>query len=303
MSSVIPDDALADGKMAFISGPRQVGKTTLGKQLLEDQKNYFSWDQADTRKVWTRSPEKILEGIGVGPVLLDEIHKDRKWKSKIKGLYDTFGDQVSLLVTGSAKLDLYRKGGDSLLGRYIPYRLHPFSVAESERPPGPDSILQKFQVSHPWKDLLALGGYPEPLLAGSEKKAGRWSRLRLDRLAFEDTRDVKVLSDLNAFRAMLDLIPERVGSLFSFHALKEDVGVAYATVRGLGHAFRNFVLRIFHPSLVQKDQAQPPCHTKILPLRHPPNFPGGQIPPAGKPRGPAPTQGVPLLDRYRRGIF
>ena len=231
LSSHILGDALADGKMAFISGPRQVGKTTLGKQLLEDQKNYFSWDQTSFRKIWTKAPEKILEGIGQGPILLDEIHKDRKWKSKIKGLYDTFGDRVSLMVTGSAKLDLYRKGGDSLLGRYIPYRLHPFSVSENKRPPGPESILQKTQVSYPWQDLLALGGYPEPLLAGSEKKAGRWSRLRLDRLAFEDTRDVKVLSDLNAFRTMLDLIPERVGSLFSFHALKEDVGVAYATVR------------------------------------------------------------------------
>ena len=78
---------------------------------------------------------------------------------------------------------------------------------------------------------MRLGGYPEPLLSGSEKKAQKWSRLRLDQLAYEDTRDIKVLSDLNAFRTLLDLIPEKVGSLFSFHSLKEDVGVAYATVR------------------------------------------------------------------------
>ena len=78
---------------------------------------------------------------------------------------------------------------------------------------------------------MALGGYPEPLLAGREKKAERWSRLRLNRLAYEDTRDIKVLSDFNAFRVLLDLIPEKVGSLFSFNSLKEDVGAAYATVR------------------------------------------------------------------------
>ena len=231
LQSAIKNDALKDRKMAFISGPRQVGKTTLGKQLLKDKNNYFSWDQTEFRKTWVKFPEKILENIGTGPVLFDEIHKDRKWKSKIKGIYDTYSNEIDILVTGSSKLDIYRKGSDSLLGRYIPYRLHPFSVSESRTPPHPDDILKIFKVSYKWKDLMVLGGYPEPLLSGRENKAQRWSRLRLDRLAYEDTRDVKVLSDLNAFRVLLDLIPEKVGSLFSFNSLKEDVGVAYATVR------------------------------------------------------------------------
>ncbi|MDE0518567.1 MAG: AAA family ATPase [Bdellovibrionales bacterium] len=231
LQSAIQKDALKDRKMAFISGPRQVGKTTLGKQLLKDKNNYFSWDQTEFRKTWVKFPEKILENIGIGPILFDEIHKDRKWKSKIKGIYDTYSEELDILVTGSAKLDIYRKGNDSLLGRYIPYRLHPFSVSESRTPPHPDDILKTFKISYNWKDLMVLGGYPEPLLSGRENKAQRWSRLRLDRLAYEDTRDIKVLSNLNAFRVLLDLIPEKVGSLFSFNSLKEDVGVAYATVR------------------------------------------------------------------------
>lgn len=231
LTSTIKQDALKDKKMAFISGPRQVGKTTLGKQLLKNKSNYLSWDQTEFRKTWARFPEKVLEKVGNGPVLFDEIHKDRKWKSKIKGIYDTYSDEWELLVTGNSKLDIYRKGSDSLLGRYIPYRLHPFSVSEDQTPPKPTNILKKFKVSYKWQDLITLGGYPEPLLSGNEKKAQRWSQLRLDRLAYEDTRDVKVLSDLNAFRTLLDLIPEKVGSLFSFNSLKEDVGVAYATVR------------------------------------------------------------------------
>lgn len=231
LKSAIQEDALKDRKMAFISGPRQVGKTTLGKQLLKDKNNYFSWDQTQFRKIWAKFPEKTLENIGAGPVLFDEIHKDRKWKSKIKGIYDTHSEELNILVTGSSKLDIYRKGSDSLLGRYIPYRLHPFSVSESHTPSNPDNILKKFKVSYKWRDLMILGGYPEPLLSGRESKAQRWSRLRLDRLAYEDTRDIKVLSDLNAFRVLLDLIPEKVSSLFSFNSLKEDVGVAYATVR------------------------------------------------------------------------
>ncbi len=231
LESAVRNDALKDGKMAFISGPRQVGKTTLGKQLIRDKNNYFSWDQTAFKRAWAKFPEKTLEKIGKGPVLFDEIHKDRKWKSKIKGIYDTYSDELAIIVTGSSKLDIYRRGGDSLMGRYIPYRLHPFSVSESLSPPRPDSILQKFTVSYKWKDLMALGGYPEPLLSGKEQKAQRWSRLRLDRLAYEETRDIKALSNLNAFRVLLDLIPEKVGSLFSFNSLKEDIGVAYATVR------------------------------------------------------------------------
>jgi len=229
LTEIIKQDALKDKKMAFISGPRQVGKTTLGKQLLKDSNNHFSWDETRSRKIWTKSPEKLLEYAGKGPILFDEIHKDKKWKSKIKGIYDKYRDQFCFLVTGSAKLELYRKGSDSLLGRYIPYRLHPFSVSESYN--SPTKLLKKFKTSYKWNDLIALGGYPEPLLAGSEKKAQRWSRLRLDRLAYEDTRDIKVLSNLHTFRALLDLIPEKVGSLFSFHSLKEDIGVAYATLR------------------------------------------------------------------------
>ena len=229
LTEIIAKDALKDKKMAFISGPRQVGKTTLGKQLLKDLNNYFSWDDTKSRRIWAKYPEKLLENRGEWPLLFDEIHKDRKWKSKIKGLYDRYGEELSFLVTGSAKLDLYRKGSDSLLGRYIPYRLHPFSVSESYN--SPDKILKTFKTSYKWDDLMALGGYPEPLLSGSEKKAQRWSRLRLDRLAYEDTRDIKALSNLHAFRVLLDLIPEKIGSLFSFHSLKEDIGVAYATLR------------------------------------------------------------------------
>ena len=231
LAKIITEDALKDKKMAFISGPRQVGKTTMGKSLLKSKNNYFNWDQSDFRKTWARFPEKALENIDSGPVLLDEIHKDRKWKTKIKGIYDGFSDKLEILITGSAKLDMYRKGSESLMGRYIPYRLHPFSVAESSQPPKPDSILTKFKCFYKWKDLMILGGYPEPLLSGREKKAQRWSRLRLEQLAYEDTKDIKVVFNLNAFRVLLDLLPEKIGSLFSFNSLKEDVGVAYGTVR------------------------------------------------------------------------
>lgn len=124
LKNSIWEDALADGKMAFISGPRQVGKTHLAKQCLKSSANYFNWDVTEFKHHWIRSPLKAIEKIGDGPVVFDELHKYPHWKNSLKGLYDQVGGQVPIIVTGSARLDLYKKGGDSLLGRYIPYRLH-----------------------------------------------------------------------------------------------------------------------------------------------------------------------------------
>lgn len=233
LKSLIEVDALAHFKMAFISGPRQVGKTTLGKSLLKSQENYFSWDIPSHRKIWSKDPSSWVQNSPNGPILFDEIHKHRQWKNTLKGVYDLMGELRPILVSGSAKLDLYRKGNDSLLGRYIPYRLHPFTLGECDQPPGPETFLDLTDKKSrfTWEDLVNLGGFPEPVLDGSEARAQRWSRLRLDRMAYEDTRDVKHLVHLNSFRTLLDLLPERVGSLLSYNSLREDVQVAYATVR------------------------------------------------------------------------
>jgi predicted AAA+ superfamily ATPase len=231
LAKAVQEDALADRKMAFLSGPRQVGKTYLAKTLLVDPANYRSWDQPAFRRSWSHDAVAALAELGDGPVVLDEIHKDRLWKSRLKGVFDTMGDRLPLIITGSARLDIYRRGGDSLMGRYLPYRVHPFTVGERARPRAPDEIFEGTKAGFPWEDLVQLGGFPEPLLAGSVAKARRWSRLRLDRLVREDARDLRAISDLNALRVLVDILPERVASPLSINSLREDVGVAYATVR------------------------------------------------------------------------
>ncbi len=229
LAQAIQEDAVRSGKMAFVSGPRQVGKTTMVKSIIESPLNYFTWDDDDFRKAWVKSPAHAVSGRGKGPVVLDEIHKDRFWKRSVKGLYDT--KYIPFIVTGSARLDIYRKGADSLTGRYFPYNLFPFSVAETDAPCAPDQILKHETPRYRWADLLRLGAFPEPLFGGSEAKANRWSRLRMDRLVLEDSRDLMNISDNNRFRIMLDLMSDRVGSLFSYNSLREDVGMAYATIR------------------------------------------------------------------------
>ncbi len=228
----IVEDALAAEKMAFISGPRQVGKTTLAQALLLDKRrNYFTWDDQSFRRAWSSSPTDAVAQRGPGPIVLDELPKDRRWKARLKGLYDLKKSELSIIVTGSARLDTYRRGGDSLMGRYLPYRMHPFTVGERTTPPAPDQILESREVVFPWSALLACGGFPEPALAGSALKAQRWSRLRSERLIFEDVRDLRAIHDLRAMQVLAELLPEKVGSPLSINSMREDVGVAYATLR------------------------------------------------------------------------
>lgn len=271
LKTSIQIDALKDFKMAFISGPRQVGKSTLAKSLLLTEENYFSWDRSVFRKVWVKDPERAIEGCSEGPIVLDEIHKDRRWKLRLKGLYDHQGDHQKILVTGSTRLDQYRRGSDSLLGRYIPYRLHPFSVAESALPANPQDIFVQKKVSFAWADLLQLGGFPEPLLAGSENKARRWSRLRIERILTEDSRDVRNVSDLEALKVLTDLLPECVGSLLSINSLREDIGVAYATVRAwiflLESLYFGFFVRPFSGKIRRMVRSEPKFYLfDILPI-------------------------------------
>ncbi|MFN0063443.1 MAG: ATP-binding protein [Myxococcaceae bacterium] len=244
LSRLVVDDAFAAGKMAFVSGPRQVGKTTLGKGLLRAPENYFSWDDVRFRRAWVKSPHDALASAREGPVVLDEIHKDRRWKSRLKGYFDTSGSGAGLLVTGSARLDLYRRGGDSMLGRFLPYRLHPWSVAERTTPPGPDA-LEARPVEVAWESLLALGGFPEPLFAASENKAKRWSRLRIERLVQEDVRDIRAVADLSGLRLLADLLPDRVGSLLSVNALREDLGVSHGTLTAWLEVFEALYFSFF----------------------------------------------------------
>lgn len=261
IADIIEQDALRQGKMAFVTGPRQVGKSTLAKSLLQSTSNYFLYDEETFRRAWAKSPSAALAQREPGLIVLDEIHKDRRWKTKLKGLYDTQGASLPIVVTGSARFDVFRKGSDSLLGRYLPYRLHPFSVAEDAQPCAPDALFSQSKVNFTWSDLLQLGGFPEPLLRGSQGYAQRWSRLRLDRLVYEDTRDFRTISDINAMALLAELLPERVGSLLSVNALREDLSKAYATVRAwvavLDILYFSFTIKPYARRLNRAIRAEP----------------------------------------------
>ena len=138
MENIVDEFCFGSNKMAFVSGPRQCGKTTFAKMLLRKRKAgaYFNWDNLNFRRLWTKDPSGIIpENTNQTPlVVLDEIHKDRRWKRNLKGVYDTLDLPCDILVTGSARLNVFKKGSDSLLGRYFNFQLHPFSLRELSNP-------------------------------------------------------------------------------------------------------------------------------------------------------------------------
>ena len=200
-------------KMVFIGGPRQVGKTSLARALLPRPDCELNYDVAEQRQA-------ILKGqLPAGDFwFFDEIHKFRGWRNFLKGLFDQHGRNKRILVTGSARLDLYRFGGDSLQGRYLHLRLHPLSVAELG---GHADALPA---------LLALGGFPEPFFSGSERFARRWALGYRERLIREEITSLEAVSDLGRLELLALSLPDRVGSPLSLNALREDLQVSHQTV-------------------------------------------------------------------------
>ncbi|MDD9985067.1 MAG: AAA family ATPase [Spirochaetaceae bacterium] len=202
-----------EAKMVFVAGPRQVGKTTLAKGILGDPVGYLNWDIPEHRQTIL---SRELPPVPI--VAFDELHKYRSWRNYLKGLFDGAGAELRILVTGSARLDAYRRGGDSLQGRYHLHRLHPLSVAELGDP-----------ASLP--DLLRLGGFPEPFFAGSERSARRWSREYRTLLVGEEIRSLEQIVDLGNVELLALRLPALVGAPLSLNALREDLGVSHDAVR------------------------------------------------------------------------
>ncbi|NBO39512.1 ATP-binding protein [bacterium] len=208
--------------MVFLGGPRQVGKTTLAKSILthrnlSEESSYRNWDVLADRKEILREQLPSESPL----IVLDEVHKFARWRSLVKGFFDKFSPRRTVLVTGSARLDYFRKGGDSLQGRYHYYRLHPLSLPE----------LQNLCPEHCDLDaLLKFGGFPEPFFSRSERDWRRWQMERQTRIVQEDLRDLERIQETSKVELLMDALPARVGAPLSIKSLQEDLMAAHATV-------------------------------------------------------------------------
>jgi hypothetical protein len=204
-------------KMVFLVGPRQVGKTWLAKQLLTPSSIYLNYDNFDDQRIITQTQWFSDADL----VVFDELHKMENWKNYIKGVFDSKPQSQSILVTGSARLDVYKALGDSLAGRYFTHRLFPFT---------PDEITGE-EYEDVTRRLLTRGGFPEPFLASSDDDANRWRLQYSSALVSEDVFTIDAISNLKSFSLVLRLLQERVGSPVSYSSIARDTGISPNTVK------------------------------------------------------------------------
>ena len=206
--------------MVIVGGPRQVGKTTMALRFLipADETNpaYLNWDEPRIRR-------ELLAGIlpaGQSLIVFDEIHKYKGWRNLVKGFYDTRKSKTSFMITGSARLDYYRKGGDSLMGRYFFYRLHPLSLFEINKNPTMEDL----------KSLLRFGGFPEVFLSQNQRDWRRWQKERVTRVIRDDLLSLEQVKDVTQLELLAALLETKVGSLLSIQSLCEDLNASHEAV-------------------------------------------------------------------------
>lgn len=224
-------------QMAFVSGPRQVGKTTSCRSLGDF---YYNWDNPADRKLILAGPDSLAQAINLDLaratlplVVLDELHKYTKWKRFLKGFFDSYAHRVKTAVTGSSRLDIFRRGSDSLMGRYFLYRMHPWSVAEAVNIDLPVTLFRKPQPisDDDWQALWDHGGFPEPFLKRDMRFTRRWRSLRNDQLSREDLREISRVQELGTIEILMQLLAENSSGQLIYSNYANQLGVTVQTVR------------------------------------------------------------------------
>jgi len=230
--------------MAFISGSRQVGKTTLAKSIMDHFSSgyYFNWDDVNDQKKLATTPY-FFEHMDREPakpflIIFDEIHKYQRWKNYIKGVYDKYNQDYKIIVSGSGRLDLFKKGGDSLLGRYFQLPLFPLTLGELNNN---FTTFREFTkaISTPdvnpdtaaYEQLFNYSGFPEPFLKSDQAFYNIWFNERKKLLIREDIRDATNIRHISIMEILSALLPDKIGSPLSVNSLREDLHIAFETVR------------------------------------------------------------------------
>lgn len=225
-----------DSQMAFIAGPRQVGKTTTSTEF-DTAQHYFNWDNETDRLLFLEGPSAIADRIGGSAhrtIVFDEIHKYPHWRNFLKGFYDSYGKGgFNIVVTGSSRLDIYRKGADSLMGRYFLYRMHPLSVAELVHQTVPEKEISRprFVSRSDWAHLNRFGGFPEPFLKHNVRFFNRWKNTRLKLLFREDLRDVTRINEVGQVELLAEFVRQQSSSLLNYASLARKIRASQDSIR------------------------------------------------------------------------
>lgn len=265
--SILEQHLAEHRQMVFLGGARQTGKTTIAKGLCD---TYLDWDSRDHQQLILQGPDDVARHCGLDelrdqkPVIaFDELHKFPRWKNFLKGFFDVYENKCRIMVTGSARLDVYRRGGDSLMGRYFPYHLHPFSCGELLRQDPSDACTAApgELPEEAWARLIEHGGFPEPLLKGSERFSHRWRNLRNERLLKEDLRDLTRIHELALLEILATVLAGRSGEQLVYANLARQVQVAPNTLKSwvetLVSSYYGFLVRPWHRNVDKALRKEP----------------------------------------------
>lgn len=238
-------------QMIFLMGPRQAGKTTLSLEAAGEWPThfYFNWDNPAERLLFIEGVEAIARQAGLKelreekPVLIfDEIHKFGKWKNFLKGFFDLYEKAARIIVTGSSRLNVYKRGGDSLMGRYFYYRIHPLSVAEIVSPEWrEEEICRPSPIQEEdWSALIEHGGFPEPFIQRTQNFSRRWKAIRKDQLFREDIRDGTRIQELAQLELLAEFLRNQAAQSMDYLSLSKKVGVSVDTIRRWIEVLKSF---------------------------------------------------------------
>ena len=263
-------------QMIFLTGPRQVGKTTVSRMLSDtfSAGRYFNWDNRGHRESLLKGPDTIADALGLGHLqaeppfcVFDELHKYRDWRDLLKGFFDQYEESTRVLVTGSASLETFRRGGDSLMGRYFPYTLHPVSVAECVGLPEKNTAGELINgqpepiEEEQWDALWKFGGFPEPFLKADQRFYNRWRKLRTEQLFREDLRDLTRIQEMGQVEMLAESLRNQVGQLTSYSWLAKTVRVSVDTVRRwiatLESLYLCFTVKPWHNNIARALRKEP----------------------------------------------
>jgi uncharacterized protein len=244
-------------QMVFIAGPRQAGKTTFTQMLARGFANslYFNWDILDEKRKLIENPsfyEELHRTDNSLPLIIfDELHKYSNWKSYLKSVFDRDRGNYKFIISGSGRLDMYQKGGDSLAGRYVIFYLWPFTIGElaENRTPFEEFMANPLDIrpapneTQPiWQRLGQCSGFPDPYLDGTPEFYRIWSNAYRKQLLREDIRDLTSVRNIEDMELLFSLLPSRIGSPISMAALSRDIGVSFDSVRNWIELFEDFFM-------------------------------------------------------------
>lgn len=248
--SIIKNHFELDNQMIFLAGPRQVGKTTISKTCFDPERTiYYNWDVKEHRAEILSGPINIARHSGLDApkagkplIIFDELHKYKDWRDFIKGFFDLYNLDCHIIVTGSAKFDIYRKGGDSLMGRYFPYRVHPMSVREivsqqlPQQPVSPQQPISKDEFQQLWQ----FGGFPDPFLKHNVSFSRRWQGLRMQQLFEKDIKNLTNIQEVDQLEILAETLKNQAGCMINYTKLGQKIGVSVNTIKRWLSTLRHF---------------------------------------------------------------